>query len=225
VENFLCQANIAFCAARAGVIGEDRLAEAGCFGEADAPGNDGRKHSIAEKFSQVRRYLARKVGAVVIHGEKNTGDFQRMLKGRANPVNRIHKLRNALEGKELALDGDKDLVGCNKGVKSEEVQGGRTIDDDEGIPLANRLDAIPKTKLTIGQIDQFEVGADEILVGRDDVETSELGADDGILGERIAEEDVVEARAARILRHTQSGGGVSLWIGVDEQDFDFTRSQ
>ena len=87
-----------------------------------------------------------------------------MLEGVANSVNGIHELGNAFEGEELALDRDEDGIGGNEGIESKEIEGGRAVDQDEVELVSNALNAFAKAEFTVGNIDQLEVGADEVLV-------------------------------------------------------------
>ena len=70
----------------------------------------------------------------------------------------------------------------------------------------------------LANVDQFEVGADEVLVGGDEVEAFEFGGDDGVFGRGVAQQDVVEAGPRRVLGDAEAGGGVALRIGIDDQN-------
>src|SRR5689334_12573303 len=120
-KNFLCKLDIGFGAARAGVVGQDRFSEAGRLSEADASRNNGSKDFFFEELAEVGLDLAGQVGAVVVHRQEDAFDSQAGIEGLFEAVDCIDELRDAFEGKELALDGDKDGVGGDQGVEGEEV--------------------------------------------------------------------------------------------------------
>src|SRR5271165_2351889 len=115
-----------------------------------------------------------------------------MLKRVADTVYGVHELRNAFERKELALDRDEDGIGRDQGVQSEKIEGRRAIDEDEGELLSDFGDSFSQSGFAVRNVHQFEVGADQILVGGDDVEAFELGGDDGLAGVGVTQEKVVD---------------------------------
>ena len=63
---------------------------------------------------------------------------------------------------------------------------------------------------------ELEVGADEILVGGNQVKALKVGGDERVLGRGVIQQDVVEV--VRVFGDTQAGGGVALRIGIDHQN-------
>jgi len=100
-----------------------------CFGQPDVPWNDGREYLRAEEASQVGGNLARKRGALVVHGEQDTFYAQRRIQRAANPHQRVEQLGDAFERVVLALDRDEDSVTRDQSVQSEKVQCGRAVND------------------------------------------------------------------------------------------------
>ena len=115
VEDLFGEFDVAFCPLGAGVIGEDRFAETGRFGQPDAAGNDGPEDLIFEEFPEVGGHLAGEVGPVVEHGEEDAFDGQGVLEGLADAVDGVHQFRDAFQGEEFALDGDEDGIGGDAG--------------------------------------------------------------------------------------------------------------
>src|SRR5512142_661713 len=64
-KDLLGQFDIALGSFGAKVVYEDRLAEAGCFGEADASGDDGLEDLGTKELAEVVSDLAGEIGAVV----------------------------------------------------------------------------------------------------------------------------------------------------------------
>jgi len=58
-----------------------------------------------------------------------------------------------------------------------------------------------------------------------DVEAFEIGFDDGTFGRRIAQENVIEAGPVGRLGYTEAGRGISLRIGIDQQDLKIVCGQ
>ena len=62
------------------------------------------------------------------------------------------------------------------------------------------------------EIDQLEIGADQVLIGADQAQAFKLGRNDGIGGLGIAEEDMVEAWAVRGFGDAEAGGRITLRV-------------
>src|SRR5262249_15789320 len=124
-----------------------------------------------------------------------------------------------------ALNRYEDGVGGDKRVQGEEIQGRGAIDQDELIVLANLRYSFSEAKLAIGNVDEFEVGTDKVLVGGNEMQAFELGGYDGIFRVGISEDDVVQAWAGRIFCDTQSGCGIALRVRVDDEDFEVIGGQ
>ena len=183
VENLFCELDVAFGAAGAGVVGEDRFAEAGGLGEADAARNDGLEDLVAEELSQIGGHLAGQVGAVVEHGEENAFDFEGVVEGVADAVDRVHEFGDAFEGEELALNRNEDGIGGEQRIECEKVEGRRAVDQDEVVVVrGSRRCASRRRNSRFGHVDQFQIGADQVLVGGDEVEAVEIRRDDGVVG-------------------------------------------
>lgn len=217
VEYFFGEFNIAFGAAGARVVREDRFAETGSLGEADAAGYNRSKNLILEKLAKVRCDLPCQVGAVIEHGEENTRDFQGVVEGFLDAIDRVHEFGDSFEGEKLALYWYKDRVGGKQGIEGEKVEGWGAVDQDEVILVADFCDTVPETKLPVVGADQFQVRANQVFVGGYDLEAVEVGVDDGIADGCIAEDDVVEAGAFRIFGDAQTGSGIALGVRVDDE--------
>ena len=149
VEDLFGELDVAFRAAGAGVVDEDGFAETGRFGQADAARDDGPEDLVAEELAEVGGHLAGEVGAVVVHGEEDAFDRAGDVEGVADPVDGIHEFGDALEGEELALDGNEDGIGGDQGVEGEEVEGGRAIDEDEVVVVADCGDAFAEAEFAV----------------------------------------------------------------------------
>jgi hypothetical protein len=224
-EDLFGEFDVTFGSARAGVVGEDRFAETGRLGQADAAWNHRSKNLVPEELLKVGFHLAGQVGAVVEHGQQNALDAQGVLKGVADPVYGVHEFGNALKGEELALDGDDHGIGGDQGIQREEVEGRRAVDENETVVFTDAGDSFAEAGFPIGDFDEFEVGADEVLVSGNERETFQFGGDDSFCGGGIAEEDVVDAGAIRVFGDAESCGGVALRIAIDHEDAEIVGGQ
>ena len=141
-----------------------------------------------------------------------------MLERIAYAVDCVHELRDSLQGEELALNGHQDRVGRDEGVEREQIQGWRAIDQDEAVLVPDVRDALAQAELAIGDSHQFEVGANQVLIGGNQVQPFEFGWLDGVPCGHVFKENLIEARPFRIFGDTQAGGGIALGVGVYDQN-------
>jgi len=128
IQDLFREFDITLRAARPRIVAQDRFTETRSLGETNAARNDCIEDAISEKLFQVGSNLAGKVGTVVVHGEQDALDGERVVEGIVNSVNGIHELGDAFECKELALNGYEDGIGGNERVKGEKVKGWRAVD-------------------------------------------------------------------------------------------------
>src|ERR1035437_10211019 len=72
LDDLLGKIQVAGCALAFRVVEKNRFAETRRLGQADVARNDGGKNLVAEKVAQVVAHLARKIGAIVVHGQQNS---------------------------------------------------------------------------------------------------------------------------------------------------------
>ena len=100
------------------------------FAKSNVARNDRGQNLIAEKPLEVGHYLVGKIGAIVVHREQNTLDFEMGIAGLADLLTRLQQFRNAFEGEIFSLDGNNDAVGRDQGVYRKDVERRRAIDED-----------------------------------------------------------------------------------------------
>src|ERR1017187_5267281 len=191
VEDLFGELDVAFRALGSGVVGQDGSAEAGRFGQPYAARDDGPEDLVLEELAQVGGHLAGEVGPVVVHGEEDAFDGERVLESFANPVDGVHQFRHSFQCEEFALDGDQYGIGGDEGIEGEQVEGRGTIDQDEVVGVADPGQALAEAVLAMRNVDELQVGADQVFVGGDDVQAFESGGSYGVPGVGIAEQDVV----------------------------------
>src|ERR1019366_8902821 len=154
------------------------------------------------------------VGPVVIHGEEDAFDGEGVLEAFANPVDGVHEFRYSFQSEELALDGDKDGIGGDQRIEGEQGEGRGGIDQNEEGGVSDLGPALAEAVLAMGDVDEFQVGADQVLVGGDDVQAFESSGTDGVPGVGVAEEDVVEAGVVGGFGYAETTGGIALRVGI-----------
>lgn len=70
-------------------------------------------------------------------------------------------------------------------------------------------------------VGEFEVDSDEVLIGRNDVEALNVSVVNGIVESGGVDQDIPRGDHSLSLLDSEPAGGVSLWIGVDQEDFHF----
>jgi hypothetical protein len=218
VENLLRELNVAFRALGPGVVAEDRFPEARCLGQADAAGNNCGEDLIAEELLQIVGDLASEIGPVVEHREENSFHLQGLVEGVTDSVDRVHELGDAFESEEFALDRYEYGIGGHQGVEREKVEGRWAVDDDEVVLVPNAMNAVAQAGFPVLDVDKFEVCADKVFVGCDEMQAFELGLNDRVRRLGVPEKNVVEARAILGFGYAEAGGCVPLGVGIDHQN-------
>src|ERR1017187_1151174 len=138
-----------------------------------------------------------------------------MAEGVADAVNGVHQLGNPFQSEEFALDGHQYGVGGDEGVQGEQVQGGRAVDEDKAVILADFRDALTKAEFAVGDVHEFQVGADQVLVCRYEMEPLKIGRHDCVFWRNIPKQYVIGAWPGRVFGNAGARGGVAMGIGVD----------
>ena len=197
----------------------------GRFGEADTAGDYGFEDLGAEELAKVGRDLSGQVGAFVVHGEENALNGERVVEGIANAVYGVHESGNAFKGEELALNGDEDGIGCDEGVQGQEIEGGGAVDQNELVLVANGFDLSGEDGFAIVGGNQVEIGTNEVLVGWQEIQPFSFGVTNGFVYPNAIYENLVDGGKTLRFLDSQTAGGVSLGIGIDQQDFDLARGK
>jgi len=195
------------------------------FGKADTARNNGAEDFFLEEFAKICGNLSRQIGALVVHREQNAFDLKRMAKGIPNAVDGVHQPGNAFEGKELALNWDQHRISRHEGVKREQIEGGRAIDQDVVVFILDSVQVMPKYRFAIIAVYELQIHTDEVLVGWNDLKTLHFGLLDGVCDLFAVHHHVVEGMKALRLRNAQAACQISLGIAVDHENSDFARCQ
>ena len=123
-------------------------------------------------------------------------------------IDRLEQLAEALQGQEVRLQRDQDLLGGRQRVERQQAQRRRAVDQAEIELVLARLHGLAQDDLPADDVDQLGLGADEIDVGRQEPEIRphehQAGAEVRRLGQHLVGARL-DASAAR--RRDGSSGG------------------
>ena len=129
-----------------------------------------------------------------------------------------HQLGQALQGVELALDGDEHRIAGAQAVEGEQIEAGRAVDEDEVVIAGHLGQRLPQAALPLGHIHQFHHRAGQLDVGGDDVHLV-LGGNNGVGSLGLPDEQLVDAGLDVFLGDAEAAGGVALGVQVHNEDF------
>src|SRR5262249_26108482 len=133
LQELASERQIRLGALRLDVVGEDGLAEGRRLPQANVSRNHGFEHFLAEVAADVLDDLSCEVSPLVEHGQDDALDREERVEGLPYPLDRLEKLREALEREVLGLDRDQDGVGGRERVHGQERQRGGAVDQDQVI--------------------------------------------------------------------------------------------
>src|SRR5882724_201611 len=112
-----------------------------------------RNHRVEDLAREIAVHLVadleRQARPAIEHREHDALDREARVQALAHEPDGLEKLREPLQGVELALKGHEDAVGSHKGVDREESERGRTVNDHEVVGLGHGLDRDPQAILPL----------------------------------------------------------------------------
>src|SRR5581483_1540911 len=118
-DNLLGELRVAFRPFAVNIVKKYGLPETWGFRKAHIPRNYALENLRAKKTPQIRGDLTRKRGPFVVHGQKNSLDFERRVERSPDPHQGVEQFRYAFERQILTLNGHKDRV---RGYQSVDCQ-------------------------------------------------------------------------------------------------------
>src|SRR5215472_14059563 len=222
LHQLLGQADVAFGAAGADIIQQYGLSITGRLRQPDVAGNDGGQQLLLEELLQFLADLLGQVGSLVVHGHDHAFNFQAWVEGLPQPLDSVQQLAHAFQGEVLRLHGNQNRVSGDQGIQSQKIESGRAIEHQEVILVADGVKGVAQAILTLLDGDKLDVGADKVLVRRDQTEPVQLGGEDGLGCIDFPHQEVVGAEAIRVAREAETAGRVRLRIAVNEQGPDLS---
>src|SRR5579872_5845317 len=148
-----------------------------------------------------------------------------MLQRFANSVDCCDKLGYAFQSEKLALNRNQHRVRRHKRVKGQKIEGRWAIDDYVAIFFFYLSDLLSKAKLALLLIHKLQICRDQILVRNHYVEPVELGLHNCVLNIGLSKQHLVKAQPSLTLCYSQPTGGITLRVGIDEQDPELTNGE
>ena len=126
------------------------------------------------------------VGALVVHGEQDSVQFEPLVERRPDPVEGLHEFRDTFERQVLALHRNQDSVGRSQGVDRQETEGRGTVDEHVLEPFAHRRERFLEAELATRNIDELDFDPDQVPAGRRDRKELELRAEEDLVDASLA---------------------------------------
>jgi hypothetical protein len=209
-----------------GEEGDGGLAEPRGFAEANIAGDLDGRDFFAEIALDVFGDLLGKFVAGVDHCEDDFGDLDVGVDAFADDLDGFGELGEAFEGIEFALQGDDDAIAGCEDVDGEDSETWGGINQDKVVVGFDGGNGVAEDHFFADGIEEDGFGAGEIEGSGDDFEAGDLGGDDslgdGVLGffgvVDDGLEDIEEGGFDGVFFDPETGGGVALGVGVDEED-------
>ena len=192
----------------------------GSFGEANGPRDDGAEDLWTQMSAKIFTDLLAEAGAGVVHGENNSEHGEGGVKfSLFNPFDQTENLAHPFEGKVLALDGDKNLVGGDESTGHEKTDAGGAIEDDEikGGIVPEGCEGIADTEQRVFHSSELHFCPRQIHLRGKNLKVFLARRLEHVEGAGIPDEDGVET-FTRDDFEPKAAGGVGLGVEIDEEN-------
>src|SRR5579871_936659 len=161
-NQFFRNTHICLCANRSDVVQDDRLPKAWRLSQPHVPRYHALKNFASEILARVRRNLARKVQARVVHREQNTVDPERRVHALLNKMHRIEQLGQTLKRVVFALQRYQHCIRRGEHVHGDQPERWRAVDQDEVVRVTDLVKCPAHRQLTVGFAYELHLGAGKI---------------------------------------------------------------
>ena len=121
------------------------------------------------------------------------------------------------------MDRNEDRIRRAQPVEGQQLQRGRTVDEDVVIGVGQLVQGLPQQVLPPVHADHLHPGAGQLLVGGEHISPGSVYH--APVGVRAVDEDVVDVGGDGVFIHPQTGCGVGLGVKITEQDGFFRRME
>lgn len=171
------------------------------------------------------RHLGRQPGPGVVHRQRHAEYVQGRVEHAPDQIQRLAELSKPFEGVILALDGNQDGIRGGEAVDREEPQRRGAVQEDVVVFLGRLVQTGFEAAFPGQLADQLDLGAGEVHCCGGDAQVVHRGIHSHRLDGGSLVQAVVDAHRQRSLIHTESTGGVALWIEVGDEDAAAQRGQ
>src|SRR5512145_200112 len=127
-QDLLGQFDVCDCAAGPQIVQHHRSTMTGRLGEPHVTWNDSIEYLTGEISLNFLTDLQRQAGPTIKHCQDNSEHREGRIQPFLDQFDGLEKMRQPLEGVELALQWDQDPVSGREGIDCQETQGRRTVD-------------------------------------------------------------------------------------------------
>ena len=114
----------------------------------------------------VAGHLLTQPGPRVRHGQQDTLDLELRIQSGLNAPHRRHQLGQPLEREVLAVERYQHRMRRHERIQGQQPQRRGRVDEDVVMPLDGRTQQRAQPTLSLGQSDQLDFGAGQMMVGR-----------------------------------------------------------
>ena len=125
------------CLAKAGGLSQFDVASDGGFEDAGLGEQEVLGPDTIDIFVDVGQDFAGQGGAAVEHAEEEAAYAEPLIEALSDHFACFEELAHALEGEEMGLKRDQDVIGGNQGVERKQTERGWAIDEDVVVILCH----------------------------------------------------------------------------------------
>src|SRR6266540_1166962 len=235
-EHLTGQREIRLRAFRGLVEMQYRNAIARRFGETDIARDHRTVEFVTEVLLQIGRHVERERIARIVHRAQQSLDFEPLIQVRAHAADGLDQIGQAFECVILALHRNQHAIRGAQAIEREQRQRRGAVQEDEIIIVGDFRDCHSnlgqrfgerafQAHLAFGQIDQFDLGAGELAIRRNEIEASRRGGNTNVGDLLLSKQNLVHGESKGSLIDTGAHGCIALWIQVDQEHATLHRDQ
>jgi len=174
---------------------------------------------VAITLTNQLQYLLRMQGSGLVDGGQDAADAELWVELGPHPLDGVVQELHALHAEVLALQRDDDLVRGDQRIDAEQSERGRAVDHHEVVLVLTGGELLLEKRFAAHLGDELDLGAGELDVRGDEVDTEIAVLDDVAKGDLGIEQQVVEGELDLIgLLEAHVDRQMALGIEVDEED-------
>jgi hypothetical protein len=191
------------------------------FGEPYVARNHRAIDLLFEKLAHVASNLLTEVGALVVHRQDHAFDVEGCVEHGAYAAKRRDQIGKSFERKVFAVKRNQHGVGRHKRVEREQAERRRTVEDDEAVARAQRLEKHAQPTVARRHRNELDLRAGEITCRRNERQVFDRGRQEEAIdvGRRIlAGQCLVDGGARlRLPFEANAAGRIALRVDVNQQ--------
>ena len=216
-DDFACQCEVVLGACRFGVVEYGGKSVARGFGEFHVALDDGFEYEFLKVALHLVVDLVGEAESRVVHGEEEPFNLERRIEFLLYNLYSIEQFTDAFKGEIFTLHGDDDGVGSGQGIDGDESERRRAVNEYVVVLFVDGCEKTFEDKFAPLETQHFDFCAYEVNVGRNNVEPFDVGGVDGFVNVHSVDDTFVDGAFHLTEIHAESGRGIGLRVGIDEQ--------